>query len=250
MYNGRIGWGFLFGGIVLNFCCCVFVCACFELSICLLGSSSNKNRCWLKHLGSRRTPRVPYRPWFSIFQHGKKTFRSRFTRKWTRNRIIEEDVPLWRIHFSRASLRRAPAMPSWLSTATNGQLRWENPQTGYKKVRDHTFSSKTCPNGEKRLFEMLGRVESTSLRQICEGHRWQGLSAKQRLLRWCTMDRPSTRTRRLRGSFVTNGNQVDFAVKEWKRHGPNRVVTVPEELHQKILSGDHQQSASVDCVFL
>ena len=34
---------------------------------------------------------------------------------------------------------------------------------------------------------MLGRVESTSLRQICEGHRWQGLSAKQRLLRWCSV---------------------------------------------------------------
>jgi len=126
-----------------------------------------------------------------------------------------------------------------------GQLRWENPQTGDKKVRDHTFSSKTRPNGEKRLFEMLGRVESTSLRQICEGHRWRGLSAQR-----TAMDRPSTRTRRLRGSFVTNGNQADFAVKEWKRHGPNRAVTAPEELHQKILSGDHQQSASVDCVFL
>ena len=140
MYNGRIGWGFLFGGILLNFCCCVFVCACFELSICLLGSSSNKNRCWLKHLGSRRTPTVPYRPWFSIFQHGKKTFRSRFTRKWTRNRIVEEDVPLWRIHFSRASLRRAPAMPpampSWLSTATKAS-------SGGKTLRQDTKRSGT-----------------------------------------------------------------------------------------------------------
>ena len=74
MYNGRIGWGFLFGGILLNFCCCVFVCACFELSICLLGSSSNKNRCWLKHLGSRRTPKVRIDLDFQFSSMGRKLF--------------------------------------------------------------------------------------------------------------------------------------------------------------------------------
>lgn len=134
MYNGRIGWGFLFGGIVLNFCCCVLVCACFELSICLLGSSSNKNRCWLKHWYAHEE-----RPGFRIdldFQFssmGRKLFAVDLREN--DSSFVEEDVPLWRIHFSQASLRRAPAMPpampSWLSTATKAS-------SGGKTLRQDT----------------------------------------------------------------------------------------------------------------
>ena len=206
-----------------------------------------QNRCWLKHLGSRRTPTVPYRPWFQFSSMGRKLFavdlqeNERGIESSRRTFHYEEFIFLGQV-WGGHQLCHQLCHRDYLQLQRPAQVG--KPSDRIQKGQGPYVFFENTSKWREEAFRNVGQGRVYKSTTNCEGHRWRGLSAQR-----TAMDRPSTRTRRLRGSFVTNGNQADFAGRSGKRHGPNRAVTAPEELHQKILSGDHQQSASVDCVF-